>query len=52
MSTIAPARAFVADTLGSIEMVPADDPGNLDLGATQPIDIQLDTYLAAATAHL
>jgi hypothetical protein len=52
MSTIAPSRAFIADSLGSIELVPADDPRNLDLGATQPIDIPLDTCLSAAASSL
>jgi hypothetical protein len=36
---------FVADSGGSIETVRADDPRNLDLGATQPIDIPMNVYL-------
>jgi hypothetical protein len=52
VSTATPERAFIADPLGQIEVVDADDPRKLDLGATQPIDIPLDAYVRAAATTL
>ncbi len=52
MTTPLPERAFIADPLGEIEVVNADDPRNLDLGATQPVEIPLDAYLRAAETAL
>ena len=52
MSTPSAERAFIADPLGEIEVVGPDDPRNLDLGATQPIDIPLEAYVRAAGTAL
>jgi len=52
MSTLSPLRAFIADIGGSIEVVGADEPHNIDLGATQPIDIAMPPYLPSSTTNI
>jgi len=52
MSTLSPFRAFIADISGSIEAVPADEPHNIDLGATQPIDIPMAPYLPSSITNV
>ncbi len=45
-------RMFVADRTGSLEVIPGSDPRNIDLGATQPIEIPMGPYLGRLTADL
>jgi len=52
MSTLPPLRAFIADIGGSIEVVGADEPHNIDLGATQPIDIPMAPYLPTSMSNV
>jgi len=52
MSTLPPFRAFIADISGSIEAVPADEPHNIDLDATQPIDIPMAPYLPSSITNV
>ena len=52
MSTLSPLRAFIADISGSIEVVRADEPHNIDLATTQPIDIPMPPYLTTSMTNI
>ena len=52
MSTPSPLRAFIADISGSIEVLGADEPHNIDLDATQPIDIAMPPYQPSSTTNI
>ncbi len=51
MNSSSPSLSFSVDSAGGVELIRSDQPQNIDLGATQPIDIPMVDYLAASTSN-
>ena len=50
MNSSSPSLSFSVDSAGAVELIRSDQPQNIDLCATQPIDIPMANYLAASTS--
>jgi len=51
MNSPSPSLSFRVGFAGSIELGRGNEPQNIDLGATQPIDIPMANYLGASTSN-